>query len=180
MKLDLACGLTPPSGFVGVDRVIPAGAENMAEGWVQADLFAPSWPFRSSSIEAARCSHFVEHVPNLVGFMDELWRILEPDAPVEIAHPYQFSVRAWQDPTHVRALNEVSWFYYSAAWRSANDLGHYPMRADFRVESIELVGSGRFAHMTQRELAAAAVHQVNVVDDLRVTLVANKPERTQP
>ena len=174
MKLDLACGEHPAPGHVAVDIALPAGADNLAEGWVLADLFAPRWPFRSSSVEAVNCSHFVEHVPDLVAFMEELWRILEPDGRATIAHPYQFSRRAWQDPTHVRALNENSWLYYSREWRAAEGLGHYPMVADFAVEELVPIGSGRYAHMARAQLLAEATHQVNVIDDLRVTLVAVK------
>lgn len=172
--LDLACGEYPKAGHVAVDITLPAGADNLGEGWVLADLFAPRWPFRDSSVEAVNCSHFVEHVPDLVRFMDELWRILEPDGRATIAHPYQFSRRAWQDPTHVRALNENSWLYYSREWRAANGIGHYPIAADFAVEDLEPVGSGRYAHMARAQLFAEAAHQVNVIDDLRVTLVAVK------
>jgi hypothetical protein len=36
---------------------------------------------------------------------------------MHISVPYDLSLGAWQDPTHVRAFNENSWVYYcSWAW----------------------------------------------------------------
>jgi hypothetical protein len=36
---------------------------------------------------------------------------------MHISVPYDLSLGAWQDPTHVRAFNQNSWVYYCAwAW----------------------------------------------------------------
>lgn len=177
LRLDLACGEFCRPGHTAVDIALPAGADNIGEAWVLADLFAPSWPFATSSVQGVNCSHFVEHVPDLVAFMDELWRILEPDGRATITHPYQYSRGAWQDPTHVRALNENSWLYYSREWRRSSGLGHYPIRCDFAVDDLVPVGSGRYAHMARAQLFAEAAHSVNVIDDLRVSLIAIKRGR---
>jgi len=39
--------------------------------------------------------------------------ILKEGNILEIAVPYDLSLGAWQDPTHVRAFNENSWLYYT-------------------------------------------------------------------
>lgn len=162
MRLDLACGKTPKEGFIGVDLVGSV---------VTVNLFDVPWPWQNESVDEIYCSHFVEHVPDLVSFMNECYRILKPGGTMEIAHPYQHNNRAWQDPTHVRALNEMSWAYYDAEWREANKLDHYAIATDFEVTDLEYVLAPEFAG--QRDTPAMRQkmrYSVNVIDDLVVTL----------
>ena len=179
MKLDLACGTSVQPGFQGIDsRPLP-------DVWV-ANLFDAPWliatpltpvatELGTSTIDEIFCSHFVEHVPDLIGFMNEVWRVCKPGALVTIVHPYQHSNRAWQDPTHVRALNEDSWPYYDAEWRQKTTLEYGAFDCDFVCENVEyvLAETLRSLPMTP-ELEAMCRHGVNVVDDLVVTLRVRK------
>ncbi len=181
MKLDLASGPTPRKGFTGLDLQGPVAITSLWKDIpgvvVNLDLFQMPWPIADNSIEELWCSHFVEHVPDLIGFMDECWRILEPGGIITITHPYQFSVRAWQDPTHVRALNEVSWLYYDQKWRELNGLDHYPIKCDFASQSSEFVANDDWVKATGGdllELHKAARNYNNVIDDLVVVLRAVK------
>jgi SAM-dependent methyltransferase len=55
----------------------------------------------------------LEHIPDLVGAMTNCKNLLKPGGEFHIHVPYELSVGAWQDPTHVRAFNENSWLYYT-------------------------------------------------------------------
>ena len=55
----------------------------------------------------------LEHIPNLAVCMKSCLDILKEGNILEIAVPYDLSLGAWQDPTHVRAFNENSWLYYT-------------------------------------------------------------------
>lgn len=173
MRLDLACGTQPQPGYEGVDRYPGPHVDHVQ------NLFADRWKWASESVEAVWCSHFVEHVPNLGQFMNEVWRILVPGGIATIVHPYQFSLRAWQDPTHVRALNEVSWQYYNADARVAMGVDHYlDISADFEIVDVQFILSPEWQKavidngwtMESQELLYAIRHSVNVVDDLYVVL----------
>ena len=66
----------------------------------------------------------LEHLPNLVTAMTSCLQLLRPGGVLDIYVPYDLSVSAWQDPTHVRAFNENSWLYYTddfwrLGWREA-------------------------------------------------------------
>ena len=54
----------------------------------------------------------LEHIPDLVGAMTNCKNLLKPGGEFHIHVPYELSLGAWQDPTHVRAFNENSWLYY--------------------------------------------------------------------
>lgn len=54
----------------------------------------------------------LEHVSDLIGTMNNIKDLLEINGTVHITVPYDLSYGAWQDPTHVRAFNERSFWYY--------------------------------------------------------------------
>ena len=166
--LDLGSGASPRYGHKGVDLYPGVGVTYVV------DLEAYPWPWEDSSVDGVTSNHLVEHVRDLPAFMAELWRVCKPGATVEISHPYQFNVRAWQDPTHVRALNEISWFYFDAKWRGN--------RPEFGASDFELVELDAVPEENWKEMAAdhpedferACRNQINVVSDLRVTLRCRK------
>jgi SAM-dependent methyltransferase len=55
----------------------------------------------------------LEHIPDLVAAMTNCKNLLKPEGEFHIHVPYELSLGAWQDPTHVRAFNENSWLYYT-------------------------------------------------------------------
>lgn len=168
LRLDLACGQTPREGFTGVDLVDGPGVAYLF------DLTQRPWPWRDSTVAEVYCSHFVEHLVDLVGFVDEVWRVCEDGAGATIVAPYYTSIRAWQDPTHVRAITEATWLYFDRKWREATRLDHYPIAADFDVENITFHLNPRWADAEAEARDFAVSHYVNVVDDLTVELRARK------
>lgn len=63
--------------------------------------------------ERIYANNVLEHVPNLPCLMGNLLRLLQDGGTLEIEVPYERALTAWQDPTHVRAMNENSWRYYT-------------------------------------------------------------------
>jgi SAM-dependent methyltransferase len=55
----------------------------------------------------------LEHIPDLVSAMTNIKDLLCDGGEFHISVPYELSLGAWQDPTHVRAFNENSWLYYT-------------------------------------------------------------------
>lgn len=141
VKLDLGCGTHPAEGYEGVDLF----AENAAH---RIDLLRFPWPWATSSVDALRCSHFIEHIPMvyadiasntyelvqrvgtvdlLIAFFNECWRILKPNGTMLVVTPALQSVRAFQDPTHRRFLPPQFYPYLNADIRksSAPDPDYY-------------------------------------------------------
>lgn len=90
----------------------------------------------------------LEHIPDLVAAMTNCRDLLEMGGEMHISVPYDLSLGAWQDPTHVRAFNERSWVYYCAwAWY----LGWTGSR--FNMESLEYTLSpGTDLELAQEQL----------------------------
>lgn len=55
----------------------------------------------------------LEHITKLTVCMQSCLDLLEFGGIMEIVVPYDLSLGAWQDPTHVRAFNQNSWLYFT-------------------------------------------------------------------
>ena len=164
LRLDLACGQKCRDGFIGVDIAPGPGVSCVM------DLFAPRWGFAYNSVDEIWCSHFVEHTTNLIAFMDEMHRIMAPSAIATLTAPYYTSMRAWQDPTHTRAITDATFVYFDAAWRKREKLDHYQIAADFEQIEVKHMIHPDYQHFPMEQIREAMKHQWNVIEDLQVTL----------
>ncbi len=184
LKLSLACGDNKPKGFKGVDVV-----KTKSTDYVQ-DLFTFPWKqFADNSVDEIECSNFVEHIPHgnsrddlFFEFFDEIYRILKPsefdpnnpNIPLKgfacVVCPYYSSMRAWQDPTHARAISEASFLYLNKQWRIDNKLDHYPVACDFDF-SYGYVVAPEWQNRSQETQTFAIQHYINVVSDIQVQLI---------
>lgn len=163
LKLDLACGQSKQEGFFGIDIVDVPGVDLV---W---DLEKYPWPFEDNSVDEVHMQHFIEHVKDLILLMNELHRIMKPLAKATIITPYYTSIRATQDPTHVRFMSEGSSLYWSKAWRDREGLSHYNFTCDFYVMYIHAINEGWsniWPYMDQVSKDYAVRHYWNVVDDI--------------
>jgi len=126
MKLNLGCCDRPLPGFLNVD-VIPA------PGVEVADLRQP-WPWENDSVDHVRALDIIEHLPDKVFTMNELWRVLKPGGTAEIVVPTTDGPGAWQDPTHVSFWNRRSFLYYETGNPYRERFArHYGIQAKFRT-----------------------------------------------
>lgn len=174
LRVDLACGKNKKEGFVGIDK---GEIEDLE---YDHNLFDLPWPFKDESVHEFHCAHFVEHIPHnlmngdltdgLVQFMDEVYRCLMPHGIITIISPYYTSIRAWQDPTHCRAISEVTWLYFNSQANEKQGLGHYLGKCDFEIISQRYLLSKEYIHRSEEARVWAMRHSMNVVDDLEVVL----------
>lgn len=108
--LDIGCGQNKTPGAIGVD-VNPA-----TQADVLADADRASLPFADDTFDQIVCRHIVEHVADLVRFMEEVHRVSKQGARVEIVTPHFSNRYSFADPTHVRHL----------AWRSLDYFAEEP------------------------------------------------------
>jgi len=64
-------------------------------------------------VEFVYANNVLEHVPDLPRLMTNVLALLDTGGRFIIEVPYEHAPTAWQDPTHLRALNENSWIYYT-------------------------------------------------------------------
>jgi len=90
------------------------------------DLAKPqSWPLsvcsesvgpvelHAGSLSMVYANNVLEHVADLPQLMSNCLTLLREGGEMLIEVPHERARTAWQDPTHVRAMNENSWVYYT-------------------------------------------------------------------
>lgn len=172
IRLEIACGQNKEAGWVGVDIVKTPVVD------IVHDLNKMPWPIASESVEEARCSHYLEHIPMLcacapsgkqdplLAFFDELYRIMVVGGKVTIITPYWANGRAFQDPTHRRFIPEATYLYANKGWRDQNKLNHYNVCADFDFTySYSVVQEWAMRDENARQFAMK--HYVGVIQDLQ-------------
>jgi SAM-dependent methyltransferase len=86
----------------------------------------------------------LEHIQDLVKAMTNCRDLLTVGGEMHIVVPYELSLGAWQDPTHVRAFNENSWVYYCAwhwylGWQGTRfEMTHLDLRLSEYGKTLEL------------------------------------------
>lgn len=108
----------------------------------------------------------LEHLPNLITAMTSALTLLKPGGTLTLQVPYDLSLGAWQDPTHVRAFNENSWSYFGE-WHWY--LGWHQARFDLAEQTFLLTPYGMELHrkgLTQDHL----LRQPRAVDAMKVVL----------
>lgn len=143
VRLNLGSGDIVLRGFVNVDTFAHPGV-------FTADLREP-WPWEDDSIDYVRASHIIEHLPDKIFTMNELWRVLKPGGRVRISVPTTEGSGAWQDPTHVSYWNRRSFLYFEdgAPYRTAYAKS-YGIRAKFRIlrERLDQTPDGPILEIT--------------------------------
>jgi hypothetical protein len=149
------------------------------------DLDSYPYPFAADSVDEIHAYHVLEHVPDVMATMEELWRISKPGATVHIRVPHFTGILAWKDPTHRRSFTSESFGYFGQ-----NGYSYYT-RARFDVMSVSLRYSIQpknrwiarvFAKIMQRLLdwhptfgERHLAYLVGGIDEIRSTLKAIKP-----
>lgn len=131
VKLNLGCSDKIMDGYVNVDI-----AE--APGVTVADLRQP-WPWAPQTVEKVLAHDIIEHLPDKIFTMNELWRVLRDRGLAEIIVPTTEGPGAWQDPTHTSFWNRHSFWYFEQGnpYRERFHVA-YGIRARFIVVSEKL------------------------------------------
>ena len=74
--------------------------------------FGTELVLEAGTLDKVYANNVLEHVPDLPCLMTNVLTLLKEGGEIEIEVPYEKAPTAWQDPTHIRAMNENSWMYY--------------------------------------------------------------------
>jgi SAM-dependent methyltransferase len=100
--LDVGCGWNKTPGAIGID----SNAKTHAD--VIHDLGSTPYPFPDNEFDQIICRHIAEHVPDVMAFITELYRIAKPGGRILITTPH-YSNPDWPtDPTHRNHFNSYS------------------------------------------------------------------------
>jgi hypothetical protein len=109
-------------------------------------------------------------VQQLAQLMDNCLKLLREGGKLTITVPYELSLGAWQDPSHIRAFNENSWLQYTQwFWR----LGWLNYRFDLTESSMNLTDFGKT--MVAKNVAQDEILRTpRAIESMRVVLTKRK------
>lgn len=119
-RINLGSGKDYQPGWLNLD--VQDGAEPDAVLDLSAPLTLPltidsryggTIELAAASIATLYANNVLEHVPSLTTLMGNALALLQDGGQFHIEVPFERAPTAWQDPTHVRAMNENSWIYYT-------------------------------------------------------------------
>ncbi|MCI0565180.1 MAG: methyltransferase domain-containing protein [Nitrososphaera sp.] len=167
MKIHLGCGKAKRPGCVGVDIADLDGVD------IVHDLNVCPYPFEDNVAEEVVLEHILEHLPNTIGVMEEVWRLCKNGGRVEIEVPYFNSPGASQDPTHVRFFTEHSFDYFAPDGDTWLSHYNYYTKARFKVASVTPQQRTSLYWLPERVQWLLA-HHLATVHGLKITLYAIK------
>jgi predicted SAM-dependent methyltransferase len=126
-KLHLGCGTDILTGYVNVDVAKLPGVD------VVHDLTKRPWPFKDGQFSEVILTHVLEHLPETVEVMNELWRICAPGARVKLRVPYWNASDFITDPTHVKDFNEHTFDFFDPNHRRCQERPYYS-KARFAID----------------------------------------------
>jgi ubiquinone/menaquinone biosynthesis C-methylase UbiE len=122
--LDVGCGWNKTAGAIGLDANPKAHAD------VVHDLGATPYPFPDNEFDEIVCRHVVEHVPDVMALITELYRIAKPGARIRIVTPHYTNPDWATDPTHRNHFNSYSFNCFVA------DRQLFPFYTEVRLKPI--------------------------------------------
>jgi len=141
MKLNLGCGNKKIQGYIGVD-LIKSDASDVVH-----NLNKFPYPFEKNSVDEIILDNVLEHLDNVIGVMDEIYRISKNGAKVKIYVPYAKSDGAFKDPTHKNFFTEKSFQYFQLDYKY-----NYYSKARFEIKQIKLLTFSNDIHQKIRNI----------------------------
>jgi SAM-dependent methyltransferase len=130
IKLDIGCRTQRPD-VIGIDPYL------VPPGGVKAALDV-GLPFKDNSVDVIYAYHVLEHAPDLVKAMEELWRVCKEGSLVYVRVPHaSSSYVTWVDPTHRRGLTIETFAAFTLHERARFDLDYARLRFITRSAGAE-------------------------------------------
>lgn len=106
MNLNLGCGDTKIEGSIGVDFRIAAAVD------IVHDLREYPWPFENDQFDNIIAADIVEHMIEVIPFINECWRIVKPGGHLFIRTTYFMTEQSYCDPTHFHFFTLESFDFF--------------------------------------------------------------------
>lgn len=186
LRLNLGCGSQKMAGYLNVDR--------FGDPDLSLDLEQLPWPWANNSVSEIRLIHVLEHLGKTadiyLGIIQEMYRICQPGALIDIVVPHPRHENFLNDPTHVRAITPTGLRLFdqrlNREWIEKglpfSTLGLH-LGVDFEMISTHLKPSTFwYQRHPERPIDEALFMQEslflnNVVEEIAMTLKVIKPGR---
>lgn len=136
LKLNLGCGEKKMEGYINIDKRKEVNPD------LQIDLEDAKLPYEENSVDEIYTSHLLEHITNFNPLIEEMYRVLKPNAKILIFAPYGLSEGGIRDSTHVRWLAVGTFDYFDKSNPHLYNI--YKYKTDLKVIKAERKGDDIF------------------------------------
>jgi len=133
--LHLGCGIRPLEGAINHD--LEKHSDFVDVVW---DLDVTPWPWQDEEFDKIIALDVLEHLKTDVDvWLDECWRILQPDGLLVLRLPAWNHENSHIDPTHRRLFHEHTFDYWDRRTSYFDNYGkfYFPQNKWWTVESVE-------------------------------------------
>lgn len=132
--LEFGCGSRKRnSQAIGVD-VIDAPCVDIV-----GDVYEVLGEMRDASVDEVQAYHFIEHLPDLTGFLKELERVVKPGGKLDLVAPHFSNPYFYSDPTHRSFFGLYTFCYFIGDSPFARKVPTYNNELAFRIDAVDLV-----------------------------------------
>ena len=128
-KINVGCGNDIREDYVNLDSAPLPGVD------IVCDIRRFPWAAESDKYELVEMINVLEHVPDTIGTMEEVWRILADGGKAVIRVPYWNSLHWAGDPTHVKRFSQYSMNFFDPSTKQGKERPYYS-KARFRIDSV--------------------------------------------
>ena len=160
LTLDLGCGNKMKNPF-GAQSVYGIDSRDDLGPFVkQANLAIEKIPYPDNSFDSCTAFDFIEHIPRnylvegktrycFIQLMNEIHRILKPNALFLHLTPCYPATQAFQDPTHVNLISEDTFpVYFCDPTNLAKEIG-YGFNGSFKLKAQSWISVSHIAGIMQ-------------------------------
>jgi SAM-dependent methyltransferase len=124
--LNLGCGDNPITG--ADEPVINVDYRETPIVDTILDITRMPWPFDDGQFSSIYALDVIEHVHDVLGLINECWRVTKPEGNLYIQTVHWRSVDAYTDITHHHAFSEHSMNYFDPRTMHGQKYGYYTDR----------------------------------------------------
>lgn len=180
IKLNIGGGYKRYDGFLNIDM------DPLTNPDFLANLETDTFPLEDNSVSEVKAYHILEHIGS--GFfhlMQELYRICEDQAIIEIQIPHHRSEIWYGDPSHCRfiTIDNMRLFskkyneWHIKQWGSSSGFG-LKLNVDFEIIEYDFIVDDfwkpRFKEMTQEQINEVSRNFNNVYGETHMKMMAIK------
>lgn len=173
--LNIGCGTDIRPGFINLDVAPLPGVD------VVWDISCYPYPFEDNYFSTILMINVLEHLPDTIRVMEELYRICQPEGTITIRVPYWNSIQQATDITHVRGFSEFSMDFFDPDKRLGKQRTYYST-ARFCVKTVDVwVCIRNHCYLFKNQILCKVLlgithHIANIVNLIEFNLVSLKPD----
>jgi hypothetical protein len=186
IKLNMGCGYDLRAGWVNVDHFAGCNPDQVV------DLEVFPWPWSDNSVSAVSFQHSLEHLGAetkvFLKMMQELYRVCENGAVVDITVPHPRHDHFLSDPTHVRVITDKTLYLFDKqiceehiAKGASNTPLALQLRVDFHLAEVFFTPDEAYrqklesGEITGAELETMLRENNNIASQISMKLQVRKP-----